>query len=333
MGVGKVIGMTPAGSAYKGVKSLANSLGLGGLLGGKDHRADSLKSLRKAMKKGDVATVMRKAANSKFVRVRGIAAAALAGAGDFAQSKAAYQGMQAMRKAGASWAGSPGAVPVAAAPFSAVPPPVLLAPAGAAAPAAPRPKPPCAYGPRGADGYCPKKPPAAPRALASGSGASTPRAARPCAYGPRGADGYCPKKPAAARTSRAATAARRRAETAVTSAVTRGAKAGVGALGGAAAVGGLLLKASLVGAAGFGAYWLTSKLQKLRFSTYDELRYEAANAYREARSQAALQAGRGLTPAENAQLAQYYKQRIALLNQYQAEGRPIRGLVNLTFED
>jgi len=41
---------------------------------------------------------------------------------------------------------------------------------------------PCKYGPRGADGYCPKKP------TSAGGG-------RPCKYGPRGADGYCPKKP------------------------------------------------------------------------------------------------------------------------------------------
>lgn len=42
---------------------------------------------------------------------------------------------------------------------------------------------PCKYGPRGEDGYCPKKPKAAKK----------PK--KPCKYGPRDAQGYCPKKP------------------------------------------------------------------------------------------------------------------------------------------
>lgn len=119
----------------------------------------------------------------------------------------------------------------------------------------------------------------------------------------------------------------------MTSGVTKAAKAGVAAAGGPAAVGGLLLKASLVGAAGLGAYWLTSQLMKLRFRTYDELRYAASNAYRQARQEAAAQAGRGLTPAENAQLATYYKQRIALLNANEAAGVSLRHAFNLTFGD
>lgn len=46
-------------------------------------------------------------------------------------------------------------------------------------------KPPCKYGPRGADGYCPKRPKAA----------KSTRAKPPCKYGPRTASGKCPKKP------------------------------------------------------------------------------------------------------------------------------------------
>lgn len=329
MGIGKVIAMTPANSAYKGVKSVANALGLGGLLGTVDHRARSLKALRKAMKKGDVAAVMRKAASSKYVRVRGIAAAALAGAGDFQQAKAAYQAQQAMRKAGSQWGGSSGLAPGVAQPFQPAVPPVLL-PATSATTATPRAARPCAYGPRGADGYCPKRPSQAQRLAATGA---APRASRPCAYGPRGADGYCPKKPAATRSSRATTAAQRRLETAVGSGLTKAGKAAVTAVGGPMAAGGLILKASLVGAAGLAAYWLTSQLMKARFKTWEELHWELANQYRAARQQAAAGAGRGLTPQENAQFSAWFKQKKAELEARQASGESLRSAANLTFKE
>jgi len=95
----------------------------------------------------------------------------------------------------------------------------------------------------------------------------------------------------------------------------------------------VVAKASLVGLAGLAAYYLTSKLQKLRYKTYDELRYEAANAYRQARQQVAAEQGRGLTPAESAQLSQYFKARMSLLDAHEAAGHRVSGLVNLTFED
>lgn len=50
---------------------------------------------------------------------------------------------------------------------------------------------PCAYGPRDADGYCPKR----QRATASSGSSRTKKPKPPCKYGPRGSDGYCPKKP------------------------------------------------------------------------------------------------------------------------------------------
>lgn len=59
----------------------------------------------------------------------------------------------------------------------------------------------CKYGPRDADGYCPKKP-------ASSSTSKPPRAPRakpPCKYGPRDASGYCPKKPKAPKREKAPT--------------------------------------------------------------------------------------------------------------------------------
>lgn len=49
-------------------------------------------------------------------------------------------------------------------------------------------KPPCKYGPRGPDGYCPKKP-------KSGGSGRTAKKKPPCKYGPRTSQGLCPKKP------------------------------------------------------------------------------------------------------------------------------------------
>lgn len=66
------------------------------------------------------------------------------------------------------------------------------------APIKARKKRPCKYGPRDADGLCPK----APKKARAAKAGSTTRAAssgkRPCKYGPRDADGRCPKKPSTA---------------------------------------------------------------------------------------------------------------------------------------
>lgn len=62
----------------------------------------------------------------------------------------------------------------------------------------------CKYGPRDADGFCPKAPPRS----ASSSSRSSARAKPPCKYGPRGSDGYCPKKPKVTRVSNAQAAPR-----------------------------------------------------------------------------------------------------------------------------
>lgn len=180
--------------------------------------------------------------------------------------------------------------------------------------AAPRAQRPCAYGPRGADGYCPKR--TSTRSLTSAGG-------RPCKYGAR-IDGRCPPKP---RKSTYQT----RAERVVSSAVSRGARKVTPGMVGTAV--GFIAKTALVGAAGYAAYWLTSKLQKLRYKTYDDLRYDAANWYREARRAAALDAGRGLTPAESAQLSQWFKAKMRLLDNYEASGQRVSGVANLTFRD
>lgn len=53
---------------------------------------------------------------------------------------------------------------------------------------------PCKYGPRDADGYCPKAP---KRASKARTRSTSTRSKPPCKYGPRDEDGYCPKKPRA----------------------------------------------------------------------------------------------------------------------------------------
>lgn len=318
------------GSAAKG---LAKSAGLGFLFG-KDHRAESLKSLRKAIRSGDVATVMRKASQSKYKRVQGIAQAALAGAGGFDQSKAAYQAANVARKA-ATWGASAGTAAVAGLFSQPGRQPVSLP--ATSAPSAPRALRPCAYGPRGTDGYCPPKPTRSQSTRAT----SEPRPSRPCAYGPRGADGLCPKRPRSAGAvavnstaySRGVAAAQRELESSARAGATRAVKAGVSAAGGAAAVGGFILKASLVGAAGVAAYWLTSQLMKARFKTWAELHNEVANQYRAARQNAAAAAGRGLTPEENSQFSQWYKQKASELRQREAAGESLRSAANLTFKE
>lgn len=92
-------------------------------------------------------------------------------------------------------------------------------------------------------------------------------------------------------------------------------------------------KASVVGLAGFAAYWLTSKLRTLRYRTYAELRYEAANWYRRARAAAAEKAGRPLTGAELQQFKQWYDARIGRINASEAAGQPVSGAANLIFGD
>lgn len=342
MGIGKVVGMTPAGGAYKGAKNVLGALGLGGLLGGVDHRARSLKALRKAIRKGDVAAIVRKAGSSKYVKVRGIAQAILAGAPDAKAAAAFYNATKAARRS--QWGASSGPAPIAGQPsWPGQSPAQPLPTSGGPAPTrSARPKPPCAYGPRDPEtGYCPKRP---TRASLAGNGAGVPadytqpvsRAARPkppCKYGPRDEYGYCPPRPASSTTSRASAATRRRVETAVTQAITKGGKAGVAAAGGAAVVGGWLATAALVGAAGIAAYYITSKLRKLRFRTYDELRTAASLAYKESRRAAGEVNGTGLTPAQSAQLSQWYKQRIATINANEAAGVSLAHVYNLTFAE
>jgi hypothetical protein len=57
----------------------------------------------------------------------------------------------------------------------------------------------CKYGPRDADGYCPK----APKVSRSSKPPKAARAKPTCKYGPRDANGFCPKKPKVTRDKKA----------------------------------------------------------------------------------------------------------------------------------
>lgn len=214
-------------------------------------------------------------------------------------------------------------------------------------PAAPRP---CAYGPR-VDGFCPKKPKAAP-VSGTGSGTSRPAAAkRPCAYGPRDpvtnlcpkkqssaqylagkpkppctygprVNGLCPKKPKA---NKALTAAQKRAETAVATGITKGAQyvyKNFGPLGTLT----LISQAALVGAAGVGAYFLTKKLATLRPKNWQDARYELSKATLAARK--AMRESRPdldwndpkTNAAEMKPFDDYFKQRLDIINKSEAMG-------------
>jgi hypothetical protein len=88
-------------------------------------------------------------------------------------------------------------------------------------------------------------------------------------------------------------------------------------------------KVSLVGLAGIAAYKVTEKLQKLRFKTYADLRYDLANEYRHARQNV----GRLLTAAEAASYAAWYKQKRADIDAAESSGRSVSGIGNLIFGD
>ncbi len=83
------------------------------------------------------------------------------------------------------------------------------------------------------------------------------------------------------------------------------------------------LKLSLIGAAGYAAYWLTSKLQTVRFKTWDDLQYELANRVRHARQAAAAEYGRPLTPEEIKAIDTWYRAARTRLQEQQAAGRAI----------
>lgn len=110
-------------------KSFAKATPIGGLVnsvsalfgGGVDHRARSLRRLKAAAKRGDLAAVQRKAASSKYVKVRGIANILLRQAAEvggdpsemtFSGAKTVYAREKAARGAPIGGAGPMPALPV-----------------------------------------------------------------------------------------------------------------------------------------------------------------------------------------------------------------------------
>jgi len=88
-------------------------------------------------------------------------------------------------------------------------------------------------------------------------------------------------------------------------------------------------KASLVGLAGIAAYKATQALQRLRFKTYDDLRFDLATEYRRQRQNV----GRLLTNAENASYAAWHRAKLQEINNAERAGRSITGISNLIFGD
>jgi len=86
---------------------------------------------------------------------------------------------------------------------------------------------------------------------------------------------------------------------------------------------GLAARASLVGAAGFAAHWLTTKLRTVRWATWDDLQYDLANRVRHARQAAAAEYGRPLTPEEIKGIDTWYRAAKARLLAQQAAGATI----------
>lgn len=184
---------------------------------------------------------------------------------------------------------------------------------------------PCKYGPRDADGYCPKKP-SSGRARGGG---------RPCKYGPRGADGYCPKRPTSSRstaprsTSSGGTSARttaaeeRRREAAITEAATAAAQLAGQAYISRRELGQLarvnvrnLPRAGVIGGAiavGLAAFLATTAaLRGIRNKKERKQREQflAARAYRLARINAEEQFGRPLRREEHDLLAAEWRDKL-----------------------
>lgn len=208
---------------------------------------------------------------------------------------------------------------------------------------------PCKYGPRDADGKCPKAPKKPKKA----------RAKRACKYGARDADGYCPKKPSAnpwknaeevittkitgkSSTARKAskTPQERATERAVTKVAEKAAETALSKLakkveenpGWSTAAAGLAgtkvknigtlakgTRAGVLGAialAGIAAYAATTYIITRKAKNREQKLVqaaEAAEAYREARKLAAVKKGAALTQGELNTLAKEFKKKIASL--------------------
>jgi len=175
-------------------------------------------------------------------------------------------------------------------------------------------KKPCKYGPRDADGYCPKKPSRNPFAEEGDAPAAAPRRKKAAA-----------KKAPARKASAAEKAITKAAEAAAMRGLTKLQRkaadpafqtAAAGLAGTSVRSLSKIPKAAAVGAlsgialAGIAAFAATTYILQRRARNKEEREqqaYEAALAYREARAAAARQKGAPLTPAENRSLGTEFK--------------------------
>jgi hypothetical protein len=189
---------------------------------------------------------------------------------------------------------------------------------------APKRKRACKYGPRDADGYCPKK--------KKGGGSK-----RPCKYG-RGSDGYCNKKPSTTSwydknppatksdtsSSRPSSSAEKAAEKVTEKAVDKVISNGKTAAATGAIIKLLKTPVSQVGARALGAtaiagiaafavtHYILTKVAKTK-AAKQQAAYEAGEAYKQARK-LAQEANKGpLTAQQQAQLAAAFRAQLAKL--------------------
>jgi hypothetical protein len=169
-----------------------------------------------------------------------------------------------------------------------------------------------------------------------------PRGKPPCKYGPRDADGYCPKKPKTARKKKTATekkidreisAATRRAENAIVKGAQEGLsktateiaaaggikaatkkalakKIATGVGGATISVGGALAAAAAAGAASFLATTYILKKIKDAKERKAQAAFEAAQQFRKVHVDAAARLGRPLTAPEVKILSGEFKTRL-----------------------
>lgn len=110
--------------------------------------------------------------------------------------------------------------------------------------------------------------------------------------------------------------------------------AAAGGLGPAAM---LLGQVALIGAAGYAAYAITSKLLTLKYQSWDDLQKDVADTYRHARQEIAgltdVTEGRPLTAEELKATSDWYKNASGRLRRLKDSGADVRDVGHLIFGD
>lgn len=198
-------------------------------------------------------------------------------------------------------------------------------------PSAPRAPKQCKYGPPDpVTNRCPPRPRASELYGPQGTRTAAPRGRteRPCKYGDR-VNGRCPPRP---RTSRARQTAERRLEQGVERAVmTGGRRVAAGAVKYAPAVLRFAAQAGLVLAAGAAAYWVTSRIMKMRNATVQDIENELAQSSLQAKTAYREQYGREMTGPELTELRAWYRRKLQYVRSLGAPNKKIPFTVR--FED